>query len=192
MSTETLNRNAACTRCDHGHCGECNLERFTRWFDWLMIWEGESYENDPDDPGGATKYGIDQRSHPEVDIRALTRDEAKRIYHADYWSRVKADDLPAGVGEVVADIAVNNGRARAARWLQQAVGVTVDGKIGPQTLAAAQTANKHQLIQALIDRRAEFYREIAKGKMSKFLRGWLNRNRDLERFVYDGASRTNH
>lgn len=161
-------------------------DRFDNWFEWLMRWEGEVYENDPDDPGGATKYGIDQRSHPNEDIRHLTRERAKEIYRVEYWNAVHADDLPAGLGEVVADIGVNNGKSRAARWLQQAVGVNADGVIGPRTLAAAQKGNKHQFIISLINRRAEFYREIARGKQAKFLRGWLNRNRDLERFIYHG------
>lgn len=158
-------------------------DRFTNWFEWLMRWEGEAFENDPDDPGGATKFGIDQRSHPKEDIRHLTRDRAKDIYGAEYWGAVKADDLPLGVGEVVADIAVNNGRGRAIKWLQQAVGTTADGVLGPVTLAASQQANKHELILALINRRAEFYRDIARGRTAKFLGGWLNRNRDLERYV---------
>lgn len=156
---------------------------FADYFEWLMRWEGESFEDDPDDPGGRTKYGIDQRSHPGVDIRNLTREEAKAIYRRDYWDAVKADELPAGLRLVVVDIAVNNGRGRAIKWLQQAVGVDADGRIGPKTLAAVQRGNKHLLANSLIERRANFYRDIARGKQAKYLRGWLNRNRDLERFI---------
>lgn len=156
---------------------------FDDYFEWLMRWEGEFYEDDPDDPGGRTKYGIDQRSHPNVDIRALTREEAKAIYRRDYWDAVKADELPPGLRIVVVDIAVNNGRSRAIKWLQQAAGTDADGIIGPKTLAAVQRGNKHLLTNTLIERRANFYRDIATGKMAKYLRGWLNRNRDLERFI---------
>jgi len=42
---------------------------------WLFKWEGTYYEDDKDDPGGATKFGIDQRSHPHVDIRNLTAEQ---------------------------------------------------------------------------------------------------------------------
>lgn len=157
---------------------------FDDYFEWLMRWEGESFEDDPDDPGGATKFGIDQRSHPSVDIRDLTREEAKAIYRRDYWDAVKADELPPGMRLVVVDIGVNNGKGRAAKWLQQAVGVDADGRIGPKTLAAAQRANKHQITNTLLERRANFYRDIARGRQAKYLRGWLNRNRDLERFIH--------
>src|SRR6478735_11274468 len=53
---------------------------FDEYFDWLVPWEGAAYENVPGDPGGPTKYGIDQRSHPDVNIRALTKEQAKAIY----------------------------------------------------------------------------------------------------------------
>jgi len=156
-------------------------ERFNVWFDWLMKWEGETYENDPDDRGGETKFGIDKASHPDVDIRNLTRDQAKNIYFAEYWSRVRAEDLPLGVGEVVADIAVNNGPLRAGKWLQEAVGTAQDGVIGRKTIDAANLYLAPQLAGRLIQRREVFYRSIARGSQVKFLRGWLNRNGDLRR-----------
>jgi len=157
--------------------------RFDKWFDWLIPWEGTVYENDPDDPGGETKYGIDKRSHPKEDIRNLTRERAKEIYLAEYWNKVKADDLPFGVGEVVADIAVNCGYSRAAKWLQQATFISSDGIIGPLTLEAAQQANRNELVETLLDRRELHYRSIAHGKLAKFLKGWLNRNDSLRNYV---------
>ena len=55
---------------------------------------------------------------------------------------------------MVFDIAVNNGKARAAKWLQTLLGVKVDGFIGPVTLAAAQKANPQALAAKLLSRRA--------------------------------------
>jgi hypothetical protein len=43
------------------------------------------YVNDPDDAGGETKYGIAKRWYPDVDIKNLTKEQAKKIYHTDYW-----------------------------------------------------------------------------------------------------------
>ena len=155
-------------------------DRFDNYFEWLIPWEGSTYENDPDDPGGATKYGIDQRSHPNVNIRTLTKAHAKTIYRNEYWSRVKAGDLPFPVGEVVMDIAVNNGAVRAGKWLQDATGAAVDGIIGPRTIAAAKAMDAGALAVALLSRRETFYRSLAKGAMAKYLRGWLNRNNSLK------------
>lgn len=159
--------------------------RFLTWFDWLMGWEGTTYENDPDDSGGETKFGIDKHSHPDEDIRNLTRERAKQIYWSEYWTPMRADEMPAGVGEVVADIGVNNGKGRASRWLQETLGVKVDGVIGPKTMQALKSANPNVLSRRLIDRREIFYRSIARGSQVKWLRGWLNRNESLEKTFVD-------
>ena len=160
-----------------------NDPRFNSWFNWLLKWEGTTFENDPDDPGGATKFGIDQRSHPKEDIRNLTRERAAEIYWNEYWLKAKADKMPAKVGEIVGNIAVNAGHGRASRWLQQAVGATADGVIGPKTLELVKLANVDELADKLLDRTEEHYRSIGKGSLAKFLKGWLNRNNDLRRFV---------
>ena len=47
-------------------------------FDRLIGHEGE-YSNDPNDPGGETKWGISKRAYPNLDIKNLTRDGAKTI-----------------------------------------------------------------------------------------------------------------
>lgn len=152
------------------------------YWPFLWKWEGTAYENDPDDPGGATKFGVDQRSHPDVDIRNLTEEKAKAIYRKDYWAKIKGGDLPEKIAVVVMDIAVNNGTGRAAKWLQELAGVTADGVIGPITVAASQKLNEVD-VASLLDRREDFYRAIANGRMAKFLKGWLNRNNDLRKLV---------
>lgn len=157
--------------------------RFGRWLEWILRWEGTVFENDPDDPGGATKFGIDQRSHPEVDIRGLTREMAAGIYWDEYWTRCRAHEMPARVGEVVANIAVNAGHGRAASWLQAAVGAAQDGIIGRRTLALVWQADRDALVETLLDRTEAHYRSIAKGRLAKFLKGWLNRNGSLREVV---------
>ena len=50
--------------------------------------------NDPQDPGGVTKFGISQRAYPALDIRALSLDDAKAIYQRDNWARSRASASP--------------------------------------------------------------------------------------------------
>jgi len=153
---------------------------FDHYFDWLMGWEGTVYENDPDDPGGATKYGIDQRSHPDVNIRNLTREGAKRIYLVDYWLPVGADRLPPRTAWAVVDCGVNCGRVRAVRWLQAILRVNTDGRMGPVTLGAAGTQHDVRLAELMLAGREGYYRNLARQpKRRKYLQGWLNRNNDL-------------
>lgn len=153
---------------------------FDRYFEWLVPWEGAAYENVPGDPGGPTKYGIDQRSHPEVNIRALTKEQAKAIYRKDYWTAVAGDKLPPRTAWAVMDSGVNCGVGRGAEWLQTALGVTADRRIGPITLAAAAKADDAKLAASILDIRERYYRNLgAKTAYKKFLKGWLNRNDDL-------------
>jgi lysozyme family protein len=87
-----------------------------------------------------TKFGISAAAFPTLDIANLTLADAQAIYKRDYWDRVSADALPPPLALLVFDAAVNTGVGRAARWLQGAVGVAVDGQIGPATLAALKAS----------------------------------------------------
>jgi len=95
----------------------------------------------PQDPGGATNYGITQRvarAHGyQGDMRNLPISMAIGIYESDYWNPIKADQLPDSLRFHVFDAAVNSGPSQAIKWLQQAAGVTQDGIIGPRTISAA-------------------------------------------------------
>lgn len=85
-----------------------------------------------------TKFGISALAYPSIDIAALTIDAAKALYKRDFYDRVAGDKLPPPLALIVFDSAVNSGVSRAAKWLQQALGVPADGVIGPATLAAIQ------------------------------------------------------
>ena len=91
--------------------------------------------------------------------------------------------MPSGVGEVVGNIAVNAGHSRAAKWLQAIVGTTQDGIIGNKTLEALSKFQPDLVATMLIQRTEQHYRSIAKGKLAKFLNGWMNRNDDLRKFI---------
>ena len=111
----------------------------------LMEIEGY-YSDDPDDMGGETKYGISQKAYPDIDIKALTFDDAKQIYKRDYWNKLQCDSF---TDDVIAwelfDFGVNAGVKKSARILQEAlnlIGYTtpVDYIIGPQTISRTNRA----------------------------------------------------
>ena len=114
----------------------------------IVVGEEGGYDTTRDDPGNwtggavgndelrGTKFGISAAAYPMLDIANLTLADAQAIYRRDYWNRVRGDALPPPLALLVFDAAVNNGVARAVRWLQAAVEVTVDGDFGPMTLAA--------------------------------------------------------
>lgn len=155
--------------------------RFIIFMPFILEWEG-GYDNDPDDPGGETKYGIDKRSHPNVDIKNLTVTQAKEIYWNSYWLPIAGDQWPTNSGEVAFNIAVNAGKSRAIKWAQEIVGVKADGVLGPKTFSGIAQFSGN-LAEALLDRTEAHYRSIARGRLAKFLCGWLNRNNALRTWV---------
>jgi lysozyme family protein len=106
-----------------------------------VIFAVEGYDKVITDEGGLTKWGVSARGNPDLDIRALTREQAAQIYHDRYWKPVRGDDLPWPLSLYVFDAAVNHGTEPAAQMLQRAIGVAVDGRLGPKTVARAKAMN---------------------------------------------------
>jgi lysozyme family protein len=147
----------------------------------ITTWEG-GYSEDENDPGGATKFGISQRAYPNLNIAALTLDEAVAIYIADYWSPLHLDELTSRrVQWKVFDIAVNQGVVRAALILQAALSVVEDGAIGTQTIAAANARDEVNLVMRLVAAQILRYVNLVKAKpqMLTFLLGWVKRALDM-------------
>lgn len=145
---------------------------FDECFDKLLGHEG-GYVFNPADPGGETKWGISKRSYPNLDIKSLTAEDAKRIYWRDYWLRCGCEDLPRGLAFDVFDAAVNSGPNRAARWLQTALGVRADGVIGPDTKAAVAKAEPNGLRARYSGVRLDFMASLP--SWPSFGRGWARR-----------------
>ena len=126
--------------------------------DFILEQEGE-YTNDPRDPGGETKWGICKKSYPNLDIKNLTKDQAKEIYKKNYWDAVKGDELPDGLDLAMVDMAVNQGVTTAIKLLQKHVGTTEDGILGPMTLAKAKALTPRQIL-VFLARRIEAYMNL--------------------------------
>jgi lysozyme family protein len=108
------------------------------------------------------------------------------IYYKNYWLAGKCDQLTAEPIAVIAfDICVNNGVGRSAKMLQQAVGATVDGQIGPNTLAAVNGADVGGLIRKLNDIRVARYNQIVQNDptQQKFINGWMRRVAEVTQYA---------
>ncbi len=167
---------------------------FLAFLPFVLDHEGREFENDPEDPGGATKFGIDQRDHPGIDIVTLTMQEATAIYWQE-WLDAGADHLPYVMGCVYFDEHVNAGPRPATIHLQAALNarpslfdpvqvIAIDGVMGPATRAAAWASQGSpdlaHIIDDQLDLRAARYRTLAESpRFIKFLPGWLNRAEDL-------------
>lgn len=158
-------------------------ERFLVFMSFILKWEGEEFEDDKDDAGGATKFGIDQRSHPKLDIKNLTKADAIQIYWEEYLSS-KASQLSDPARWVFFDSVVNMGNEEAVIILQHCLGLEKDGIWGKNTQVEVEHADPTAISYKLIDRRNEVYHIIASHRNNqKFLAGWLNRDEDLRSLI---------
>jgi len=143
-----------------------------------LRWEG-AYINDPDDPGGETKFGISKRSYPDLDIKNLSRQHAEKIYLRDYWESPGFDKVAdAQLAVKLFDLGVNLGPSRASRMLQSAAnlfeaGLAVDGVVGPKTLGFVNGFRHPKALTAALKIMAGNH--YIRQDKPRFLAGWLNR-----------------
>ena len=162
------------------------------------------FVNDPDDPGGATNFGVtihtmralglDLDGDGDVsvaDVRRMTRARAVDIFIEHYYRRPGIDRLPEALRASVFDMQVNAG-ANAVRILQRLLremgqAVDVDGVIGSQTVTAAEAAARaapDHIADAYGIARRNYYLRLADARPAsrKFARtragekgGWIRR-----------------
>lgn len=150
----------------------------------------------PNDPGGATNWGITERVARQNgftgDMRTLTQSQAKDIYRRQYIERpgfLPLVAIDAAVAEEVIDTGVNMGPARPTRFFRRAVNevcgttlpivpsmdaVTVKAwsdcrtNLGPRSCVAMLDSLDRQ-------QRAEYDRLVrVNPKLRAFYRGWIN------------------
>ena len=137
------------------------------------------YVNDPNDRGGETNFGIAKRFYPNIDIKNLTKEQATKIYHQDYWRPAKCDEVPSQLRHIYFDMCVNFGRRGAVKVLQQAANaknrdkIEVDGGIGPATLKAIKNVELERVRAYRVLRFANLV--IKKPEQERFWFGWYRR-----------------
>jgi len=147
--------------------------------DRLMDHEG-GYVNDPNDPGGETKWGVSKRSYPDLDIKNLSKEDAKVIFRRDFWDRINGDKVHDGVAWQLADFAYHSGPETAVRYYQRALGVADDGRWGPVSMKAAETMSESDQIQLIVAERLDFMTRLR--NWPNHGRGWARRMAQNLRF----------
>ena len=157
---------------------EIGIMEFNEIIEKVLEHEG-GYVNDKDDLGGETKYGITKRFYPNLDIKNLSREQAKEIYYQDYWIPSKAKLLPKELRYPYFDCVVNTGQRRAVKILQQACNnknsfeIKEDGLIGAATISACKKLEADRFISY----RILFYSLLISDNptQEKFWYGWYKR-----------------
>lgn len=145
------------------------------------------YVNDPDDPGGETKYGISKRSYPQVDIKNLSLEQAKQIYYRDFWLRMLLDRVESSkICNEIFEQGVNMGRSKAIEHVQKSarmigLDVFVDGYVGEQTVKAIgdiiRRGASDPFMKCMNGFQFMWYVDIVTNKSTqkKYFVGWLKR-----------------
>lgn len=168
---------------------------WAQFFAWLLLWEGRKVHTTKGDAGLQTAWGISRRYHPDwrgwVLVDAGNFGPALEAAVTEfYWDTYGPfwTALPARVRAAFVDTAVNMGVDYAISLTQDALNhlvgnrwVEVDGKWGPQTMAAMKTVDPAAVAGWMLALRAVEYARRGKEGDSRrqWLDGWMNRLRSL-------------
>ena len=163
----------------------------------IIFYEG-GYSDDPDDPGGKTKYGITERVAREYgylgSIEDLTQEQATKIYTELYVDQPHFNlllEINPAIGHKLIDAGVNVGTMRVSLWFQQTLNafsrdgadykkIPEDGIIGKKTIEAYQALEKKRgkvkacelVLKALDGQQSSYYLKLA--AYSKYTVGWVD------------------
>ena len=178
------------------------MAKYNKAIQIILSKEG-GYQKHPSDRGNynskgilvGTKYGISAKTlerwkgYPvrENDIKNLSLVEAQEIYHVYYWTPIRGNAIQdQDTAEIILDHAVNAGTGGAAKMVQRVLNsfgakLSVDGKIGSQTLHVLNITDQQRFFDAFKKERLKFYQSISTGNNAVFSTGWIKRVMSFEK-----------
>jgi lysozyme family protein len=169
---------------------------FAQAFQKVLKHEG-GYVNDPDDPGGETYKGVARKIHSKwdgwyiidtrkrqpgfpksLDADLELQERIKQFYEANYWDRIKGDDIiNQDVAMSIFDFAVNAGVGTSASLAQMVVGENADGIIGVNSLTKINQFDPEHFLASFTIAKIVRYISIVKKRPTsqKYFYGWVRR-----------------
>lgn len=180
------------------------MDQFETALSRTLVVEG-GFVDDPKDSGGATRWGVTERVARQYGYQGpmseYPKESAKAVYRQGYWDPLKLAaiaSLAPKVAYEMFDTAVNTsppgGPFLVAKWFQRALNsmndtsgrymdITVDGEIGPGSLAAFRAfmdwrkeMGERVLTALLNGLQATYYLELSerRPKDERFMFGWIS------------------
>jgi len=164
----------------------------------VLKWEGKtsSYPGDTAArcyPGGVhTNKGVTYCTFTkyagELGITPVTHDRFLKLTDSDaglfiyrFYKNIQGDKFSKDIALSLTETAWLSGPTTAIKTLQNALvamgkDIDVDGKLGPQTITAANLANQKKLYEEFWKERERWLRALgAQSRYQRWLNGWLNR-----------------
>ncbi|MDJ1168937.1 glycosyl hydrolase 108 family protein [Roseofilum sp. BLCC_M154] len=142
---------------------------FDKAMAFIFKWEG-GLSDHPNDAGGRTNMGITEERAKQHGLTPdeITKEKATEIYRSDYWDAAGCNEFEWPLSLACMNTAVNSGPGKAMEFN----GLIGDGSAKEEAIAYAQ-------------RQEDYYRDIVSRKPDQevFLKGWLNRSKDLKRRI---------
>jgi lysozyme family protein len=155
------------------------------------------FENNPNDSGSATNFGVSLRwlksqgllaeleaeegdkTQDEVKIiRDMTQAQACGFFKAFWWDKYQYGNFNSqALATKTLDVSVNMGSGRSHRILQGVLGLVQDGVLGAKSFAEANAVSPSVTLVKFQAAQAQFYRDLVtkNPRLQEFLNGWLNR-----------------
>jgi lysozyme family protein len=179
---------------------------FSKFLPMLLRNEGGWVEN-PSDPGGPTNKGITIDTFREFaprllgieatlqNLRALTDEQAGKIYKIEYWDPIFGDDIQLQeLANIVCDFHVNSG-FHAISILIKTFNVVGGNhnpyrKLTPKMMDSLNHRDSAEVYMHYKAARIAYYRTLAQENpvTRVFLRGWLNRVNSFPNIPVPGVS----
>lgn len=154
---------------------------------FIKSWEG-GFANDPYDRGGATNMGVTIGTFRSVygknktvdDLKSITEEQWMHIFKVYFWDKWRADDIKdQSLANILVDWVWASGPATIKK-VQRLLGVSVDGVVGPKTIAALNDKEPKTFFAEIKSLRLSYINTISVGTQVRFKNGWTRRLNSIQ------------
>ena len=144
-------------------CAGINRKFWPEWAGWMIIDQLKA-------------QGLDRNAiNTELSKDSRLRPLVESFYQRNFWTPSIQKIVSQSVANWIFDKGVQTGIGQATRLIQRAAGVPDDGKFGPNTLNAINSADPQKLLDAAHDQAVAFYQELHQKDPVKYPAGMVSR-----------------